>query len=100
MSQQITAECPDCGYAVDDASAVQDGQIDMEQNLRPKPGDLALCIRCAAPGFYFEKEDGTLGLRAPTFNEKVQLSQEREVMKARTAIIAMNELHRPFEAGS
>ena len=77
-------KCPECGYEVDDASEVG-GSGD-----RPEPGDLALCIRCAGPGFYELDGLGMLSLRLATVEEKVKLSQDEEVQAVRERIEAMS----------
>lgn len=43
MSAQLTFACPRCGYKVDAATAVGDEPIEAQ------PGDLSLCLWCAAP---------------------------------------------------
>lgn len=78
---EIKARCPECGYQVDDASVVG-----TDEPLRPEPDDLALCVRCAGPGIYILNEDGTLGLRLCTAEEKVELSENVLVQKTREAI--------------
>ena len=42
---RLTFACPRCGYEVDRASAV--GYAGAE--IRPRPGDISLCLKCAAP---------------------------------------------------
>jgi hypothetical protein len=79
MSKPIDALCPECGEQVDDATGI------MGAKGRPKPGDLALCIRCSTPAFYVDNGE-TLGLRQPTDAEKVELSEDEEVQRARTMI--------------
>ena len=67
MTRDIRATCPSCAHEVDDATEIHGGDD------RPEAGDIALCIRCAIPAAYFEQEDGTLGLRELTAEEKVGL---------------------------
>lgn len=43
MSVRIAFECPRCSYSCDAADVV--GQED----IRPKPGDLSICLHCGAP---------------------------------------------------
>lgn len=80
-SMEIDARCPQCNYAVDDASGVGE-----TRHERPEVGDLAICIRCASLGIYIDNGDGTLGLRDVTVEEKVELSQRSDVMKVQQAI--------------
>jgi hypothetical protein len=82
MTMKINAYCPTCGYEVDDATGVGDAA-----ELRPGPGGIAICIRCAGLGVYFEQKDGTLGLRPPTEKENVELADSEEITKVRAAII-------------
>jgi hypothetical protein len=73
---KIKATCPNCGYEVDDASGIGDAEKD-----RPGDGDVALCIRCAFAGFYMVNPDGqTLGIRVPTEDEKVGLSEDAQLV--------------------
>jgi uncharacterized Zn finger protein len=87
MTYKIKANCPECGYEVDDASVVGG-----EENVRPSPDDLAICIRCAGCGFYVLADDGTLALRLPTIKEKVRLSQDEEVQRVREKIVEMSDV--------
>lgn len=79
---KINAFCPECDYEVDAASGVGDAE-----GQHPEPGNIAVCIRCAAMGIYFEQPDGTLGLRAPTTEEYVELSEDEEIIRVRASII-------------
>lgn len=88
MTLKIEANCPDCGLRVDDATAV-DGS-----GTRPQDGDLALCIRCAAPAYYAER-DGVLILRALTTDEKVELSEDSDVTALREKISSLSEWFQP-----
>lgn len=67
MTREIKAVCPSCGREVDGATEIGDG------DATPEPGDLALCLYCAIPAAYTENEDGSLGLRGLTAEEKVGL---------------------------
>jgi hypothetical protein len=67
MTREIKAVCPSCDYEVDAATEIGDG------DAVPEDGDIALCIRCAMPAAYADQEDGTLGLRPLTAEEKVRL---------------------------
>lgn len=84
MSKEIEAECPECGYQVDDASGLGDAEGE-----RPTEDCIAICIRCAAVGIYVRNENGSLGLRAPSEEEKVELSEEPQIERARAAILLM-----------
>lgn len=81
---------------MDDASQMKDGTIDMDRDNLPSEGDLGICIRCAGAGIYYKQEDGSLGLRLLTLEEKVQLSENEDAMRARFAVLAMIEKHGPF----
>lgn len=77
---KINATCPECGFAVDDATSIAD------PDRHPVADDLAVCIQCAGLGIYVENEDGTLGLRLTTTDEKVELSQDPTLMELRAMI--------------
>jgi hypothetical protein len=78
----IRANCPQCGYEIDDATGVGEAHGD-----RPEPGHIAICIQCAGLGIYIAQEDGTLGLRQPTVEEAVDLADDDEVIKVQAAIL-------------
>ena len=83
---KIKAQCPECGYEVDDASGIGDAEGE-----RPTEGTLALCIRCAGVGIYTVNPDGeTLGIRLCTVQEKVELSEDKALQKARAVVERMN----------
>jgi hypothetical protein len=82
--RKIKAFCPQCGYQVDEASHI-DGD-----DVRPEPDNIALCIMCAGIGIYFAQEDGTLGLRLPTDEERSELDKDEQITKVRATIIAMS----------
>lgn len=82
---KIDANCPECGYKVDDAAGVGDAKDD-----RPEPGNLGICIQCAGLGIYYVKPNGMLGLRLCTIEEKVELSLDEEVTSVRAAIAAQS----------
>lgn len=84
MNKKIEAVCPDCGYEMDDATGMGEAV-----GARPEVGNLAVCIRCAGLGIYVEKKDGILGLRPTTEEEKVELSQDPGVTKARAFVIGL-----------
>lgn len=84
MTKDIRANCPECGYEIDDATGVGDAEGE-----RPDVGGLAVCIRCAGLGYYEDAEDGTLRLRALSIEEKVELSDDEEVMELRERIWAL-----------
>ena len=79
---KIDAKCPECGYKVDDAAGIGDAEGD-----RPEEDTIAVCIRCAGVGIYCLNPDGeTLGIRLCTPEEKVELSENEELQKARGII--------------
>ena len=86
MTRQIAAVCPECGYEIDDASGVGEAK-----DRQPEPENLSVCIRCAGLSIYIENEDGTLGLRALTAEEKAEADQDEEVTKARSIVILMTQ---------
>jgi hypothetical protein len=76
MRVPIEGQCPECGHEVDDATGVGE----TERTASPQPGDLAICIRCGEPAAYRLNPDGlTLGLRALTEPEKVELSDREDI---------------------
>lgn len=85
MSVAIRANCPECGYEVDDASGIGEAE-----GQRPDAGSLAICIRCAGLGIYEDADDGSLRLRHLSAAETVELSQDEEVMRARESIWAIS----------
>lgn len=80
--QPIRANCPECDYPVDDATGV--GEM---AEKRPSPGSIAICIRCAGLGVYIDGESGSLALRAPTDEERVELEDDDEITKVRVSIL-------------
>lgn len=83
---KVQAECPECGYKVDDASGIGDAAGE-----RPSVGTIALCLRCAGLGVYALNPDGkTLGIRKVTDEEKVELSGNPEVVEAQALIRKMD----------
>lgn len=93
MTMPIEAVCPECGYAVDDATVVEDGKLGGD--TRPASGNIAICIQCAGLGVYTENGNGTLGLRLPTFEEKVELSEDEEITKVRATIVSQSIWMKP-----
>lgn len=81
----IKANCPECGLEVDAATGVGKDKAPF-----PTPGDIAICIRCAGIGIYVLSEDGVLGLRLATYDEKVLLSENDELTGVRAAIIGQS----------
>ena len=76
--------CPECGYVMD-AASVADGAP-----RRPEPGDVTLCIKCAAVAVF----DDALHLRKPARSEWRKYSPEirRELERARRAILKMRAM--------
>lgn len=89
MTREIRANCPECGKEVDGATDPKD------PTSQPEEGDLGICIYCAGVGFYVIQEDGTLGLRLATVEEKVGLSEDADVTKVRAAIAAQSVWFKP-----
>lgn len=89
MTRDIRATCPSCNYEVDGATAPEDPEA------RPEEGDLAVCIRCAGPGVYVENEDGTLGLRAATEEEKSDFQANPLFVQAQEFIRAQSTWFQP-----
>jgi hypothetical protein len=88
---KIDAKCPECGYKVDDATGIGDAAGE-----RPEEDTIALCIRCAGVGVYTLNPDGqTLGIRLCTPEEKVELSEDETLQKARE-VIQKADFHRWF----
>jgi hypothetical protein len=54
----------------------------------PHPGDVSICIACAAPSF-FTATPGGLGRRPATATERVALDNDSLILEARAAIIQM-----------
>lgn len=84
MTREIRAECPECGAEVDAASEIGPDEA------TPEPGDLAVCLYCAGLGIYVEREDGSLGIRLTTAEEKLGLSENEQVNGVRAAIIGQS----------
>lgn len=79
----VKATCPSCEYVMDQSSEIQGG------DERPEPGDVGVCIQCAAALIYAMNDDGlTLGLRFPTKKEKVELSTHPELAELQAAVKA------------
>jgi hypothetical protein len=84
---RIKATCPDCGYEMDDATGVGN----TEPTEIPEAGDIAICIRCAFAGFYELNPDGeSLGIRRPTIEEKVELSENEGLQALREKVETLN----------
>jgi hypothetical protein len=86
----IKANCPDCGYEIDDASGVGTAA-----DQRPEEGDTAVCIACAGVGIYVSNKDGSLGLRKPTEEESEDLATSEELTKVRAIIIGRGVWMKP-----
>lgn len=84
MTYEIKAECPECGCEVDGASAVGE-----PADIQPEPGDLAICLYCAAIAIYDLAEGGTLSLRHPTLEERLLLSDNEDIIAVRQRIFDM-----------
>jgi ribosomal protein L40E len=67
--------CLKCGYRMDMSS-------DMDQGHQPRPGDVSICMRCAALHVF---DDNLIG-RAPTGDEMIKLVQNRKVLQLQLAI--------------
>lgn len=70
--------CTNCGRRCDAASAVDD-------NTRPKRGDVTLCIACGHI-MVFGKD---MRLRDPTGLEMIAIAGDKRVVRASTALRAM-----------
>jgi hypothetical protein len=75
--------CPHCGSPIDQASGLVDKNARNE--LKPKPGDISLCIICAGLSRYTE----TMTLRKLTEIEAVDCAADPRVVRARDAILAI-----------
>lgn len=72
-------DCPVCFYRVDSASCVTD------EGAQPKPGDLTVCFRCAAPLKFVERhqletlseEETIQAMSIPEFARVVRLIKTR-----------------------
>ena len=60
------SKCAKCGYKMDGATNVHD------QNLRPKAGDVSLCLHCGAIGIF----DVAQKVRQPSELELVRIMRE------------------------
>jgi len=79
----LPGHCPHCGTDVDQASGVVDKNA--RNTLKPKPGDISLCITCAGLGRYTE----TLTIRKLTDIELADCMADPRVGRARQAIMMM-----------
>lgn len=77
----IETECPYCGYKIDDATGI--GHND---NERPTPGAISICIRCATIGVYFMQDNGRLGIRVPTPEEQDECEADESIVRARMIV--------------
>lgn len=89
MSQFTTTRTPVnrclvCGYEIDAASPTE------RPDATPKPGDIALCLKCAHVHIFADD----LTLRAPTGAEMRDIAGDRAMVKAIEAIGAYNRSHR------
>jgi hypothetical protein len=84
MTREIKAKCPSCDQEVDGATEIGNG------DETPEPGDIALCLYCAIPSAYTENEDGTLGLRDLTPEEKVALVTIPGFAETQQAVMAQS----------
>jgi hypothetical protein len=75
-------ECPYCGHKLDCATVATGGEV------RPRPGDISVCIQCASILSYDER----LKLRAVDENEMGTLDADTylEVARVQAAIRAHN----------
>ena len=76
------ARCPTCGKLTDAATSIPPGR-------QPQPGDLSVCLYCAALLTFESAEDGTLVCRAFTDAEVESLDPETKLafMAAYTAVV-------------
>lgn len=65
-------QCPGCGYRMDTSADVYNG------GRAPEEGDISICLSCGAPTIF--TKEGTL--RTPTTQEKLDLSQNKQVLEA------------------
>jgi hypothetical protein len=70
--------CWCCGAAIDDQTAAGPGR------QTPEPGDVSVCLYCAAVGIFTEDS-----VRPPTDVEATELLNDPEVVSVRTAIIEL-----------
>ena len=74
--QMPRSTCPYCGHDVDfAANAVRAGA--------PVPGDVTVCIKCAAPSVF----DDDLQLRKPGPIEALALLEDDDVKRVRQAVL-------------
>ena len=73
--------CPRCDYAMNDATCLTRGG----EEIKPKPGDVGLCIHCAAPVEYAKD----LAPRWLTHDEVGQLPRDvrMHIVQAMVAIV-------------
>lgn len=84
MTREIKATCPECGVDVDGAAFVGD-----DDEVQPEPGDLAICLYCAAVAIYELAMDQSLCLRRATLEERLLLSEDEDIQAIREKVFNM-----------
>lgn len=74
MSLAPGAACPDCGYRFEDSTT-------LGRSAQPGPGDVSICLACAALGLFTPTPDG-LVVRLATPTERQVLLEDRRVVDA------------------
>jgi len=82
-ANDLSGRCPHCSAPIDQASGVVDKNA--RNILKPKPGDISLCITCAGLGRYTQD----LTLRKLTETEHAEAISNPRVQQARLAILAI-----------
>lgn len=72
--------CPSCSIAMDAVSS-------FEGTGCPDPGDITICIRCAAVGVFTED----MGVRLPSADEKAVYMADPNVQRAVSAVLEVNQ---------
>src|SRR5574341_1765995 len=96
MSVTIAFTCPRCGYSVTDAMRPAFGPWD---NRPPQPGDLSLCIVCAAPLRWDDEHHEPRWLTADELHCQLRQGPRETVallLRAMVAILTM----RPSRCGA
>jgi hypothetical protein len=80
------AGCNTCGYRIDSATSIEDGNLPFE-------GDVSLCIACGAIEIFIESPDG-LVTRPSTQDEYDKILKDEKV-KTAVAYIAVKKILDP-----